>query len=258
VEGLPLGLALLEAARGAGLALERAEVALDLAHDVVEPQEVRRRLLELHLGDLLARLVARDPRRLFDQLAAFLRFARQDEADLSLFDHRVGADAESGVHQQVLDLLEADRLAVQAVLRLAAAEDAAGDRHPAVLPQSAAGEARIGEEGQGDFTHPEGLPLLGTVENDVFHGVAAHRLGALLAEDPGDGVRKVRFSAAVRTDDTGDPAREQDVDGIDERLETRDIEAFELEHSRIPREETEANRGGGRCTTCGVFRSKHS
>ncbi len=134
VERLPLRLALLEAARGPRLALERAQVALDLAHDVVEAQEVRRRLFELQLGDLLARLVAGDPGRLFDQLAALLGLPREDEADLPLLDHRVGADAQSGVHQQVLDLLEADRLAVQAILRLTRCGRRGGRSSPSRLP----------------------------------------------------------------------------------------------------------------------------
>ncbi len=258
VQGLPLRLTLLEAARSSGLALQGAQVAFDLADDVVEAQEVRRRLLELHLGDLLARLVARDPGGFLDQPAAFLGLAREDEADLALLDHRVGADAQAGVHEQVLDLLEPHRLAVQAVLRLAAAEDAAGDGHPAVVTESAAGEARIGEKGERDLAHAEGLPLLGAVEDDVLHGVAAHRLGALLAEDPGDGVREVRFAAAVRTDDAGDSAGEQDVDRVDERLESRDIEAFELEHSRIPREGSEATRGDGGAQPVGVLYGKDS
>ena len=48
-----LDLLLLVAAGGAGLALERAQRALDLGHDVVQAQQVGGRLLELDLGDAL-------------------------------------------------------------------------------------------------------------------------------------------------------------------------------------------------------------
>src|SRR4051794_31807771 len=111
------------AAGRARLALERAQGPLDLGDHVVEPQEVRHRLLELDLGDALARLVAGDAGGLLDQLAPLLGLAGEDHADLPLLDDGVGPDAEPGVHQQVLDLLEARDPAVEAVLPLAAAED---------------------------------------------------------------------------------------------------------------------------------------
>ncbi len=70
--------------------------------DVVHPEEVLLGGFELELGLAPARLVLRDPRRLFDQRAAVGGLARQDEADLSLLDDRVGLRAEPRVHEQLV------------------------------------------------------------------------------------------------------------------------------------------------------------
>ena len=54
---------------------------------------------------------------------------------------------------------------------------------------------------------PVGLRVLRPVENHPFHLVGAQRLGALLPDDPADGVRDVALAAAVRPDDRGNPLR---------------------------------------------------
>ncbi len=218
-------LLLLIAAGGARLALERAQGALYLGDDVVEAQQVGGRLLELHLGDSLARLVAGDARGLFDQPAPLLRLAGEDHADLSLLDDGVGPDAEAGVHQHVLDVLQAYQPAVQTVLALAAAEDAPADGDAAVVR---AGQVELGAQGEEALGHAQRLAAVRAVEDDVLHGAAAQALGALLAEHPGDGFREVALAAAVGSDDGGDAAGEMDLYGIDEGFETGDLEAFDL------------------------------
>jgi hypothetical protein len=218
---------LLVAAGGPGLALERAESPLDLGDDVVEPQEVGGRLLELDLGHVLPLLVAGDPRRLLDQLPPLLGLAGEDHPDLPLLDDRVGADAEPGVHQEVADVFQAHQLAVQPVLALAAAEDPAADGDPPLLGR---GDRGVGQERERRLRHPQRLPAVGAVEDDVLHGRAAEGFGALLAQDPGHGVREVALAAAVGADDGGDPAGELDGDRIDEGFEAGDLEAFQFQH----------------------------
>ncbi len=222
---LPFGL--LVAARGARLALERAQRALDLGDDVVEPHEVGGRLLELHLGEPLAHLVAGDAGGLFEELAPLLRLAGEDQPDLPLLDHRVGADAEPRVHQQVAHVLEPHGAAVQPVLALAAAEDPPAQGDAAVL---GAGRARVGLELESDLGHTERLALLGAVEDDVLHRAAAQALGALLAQHPRHGVGEIALPAPVGPDDRGDPAGEPDAHRIDERLEAGQLEEVEFQH----------------------------
>ena len=55
-----------------------------------------------------------------------------------------------------------------------------------------------------DLGDADSLPGRGAREDDVLHGLAAKRLGRLLAEDPQDGVGDVGLARAVGSDDDGD------------------------------------------------------
>ncbi len=137
---------------GIGLALERAQRALEFTDDVVESLQVAGGVLELEFGEPLAGLVAGDAGRFLDQLAALLGLAGEHRFDLALADHRVGADAETGVHQQVLDLSQRHHLVVEAVLALAGAEDPPADQELAVLGVL---EAGVGGQLEADLRHAE-------------------------------------------------------------------------------------------------------
>ena len=56
---------------------------------------------------------------------------------------------------------------------------------------------------------------------------SAQGFGALLADDPADGVRDITLAAPVRADDGGESVGEIEAGGIDERLETGKFELFE-------------------------------
>ena len=86
-------------------------------------------------------------------------------------------------------------LAVDEVFAFAGAIDAAGDLHfLGVGGQLAAAVV----EGHGDFGQAEAAARGGAVEDDVGHFAAAQALGALLAENPADGVDDVALAGAVR------------------------------------------------------------
>ena len=104
-----------------GLALERAEVALDLRDDVADAQQVLPRELHLALGLLLAALVLRDAGGLFDEQAAIFGLRADDQADPALLDDRVGLGADAGAEEELGDVLQADRRLVDQVLAVAAA-----------------------------------------------------------------------------------------------------------------------------------------
>ena len=147
-----------------------------------------------------------------------------------LLDHGVGADAEARVHQDVADVLEPDDPIVQPVLAFAAAEDASPDRDPAVLGLL---DAAVGPEREADLGEPQGLALVGSVEDDFLHRAAAQGLGALLAQHPGDGLGQIALAATVRPDDRRDPGREVTHHRLDEGLEAVDFQAFEFEHGLV-------------------------
>src|SRR4029077_7759755 len=65
------------------------------------------------------------------------------------------------------------------------------------------------------------------VEDHVGHFAAAQALGALLAEDPADGIDDVGLAAAVRPDDGRDPRREIELRLVGKALETDQFQSFE-------------------------------
>ena len=116
------------AAGGVGLALERAELAAHLAEEVAEAGEVALGGGEPALGLLLALAELQDAGGLLDDQAAVLGAGVEHGVDLALADDHVLLAADAGVGEQLLDVEQAARHAVDGVLAVAGAEQRAGDR----------------------------------------------------------------------------------------------------------------------------------
>ena len=215
----------LEAAGLPGLALEGADLALHLLDDVGDAEKIRLGVLEFAEGLFLLRLVLRDAGGLFEDGATVLGTAVEQLRRATLLHDGVGAAPDTGVHEETVDVLQAAGGAVDEVLGLAVAEDAAGDAD--FIPLHAQLLFTLGE-GHRDLGHIVGLTGIGAVENDIGHFTAAKGLGRLLAEHPADGVQNVRFTASVRTDDGGHPAVE-----AEDRLGGEGFEADQLEGLEI-------------------------
>ena len=110
---------LLVTLRFRGLALQGPALLLDFEHDVVDAGEVLLRRVELQLRRAPSRLVFRHARRFLDQLTPVGRPRAEDHPDLALLDDRVSLRPEARVHQQVVDIPQTARLAVNQVLALA-------------------------------------------------------------------------------------------------------------------------------------------
>ena len=115
------------AARGRGLALERAHLAAHLAHEVAEALEVLLGCGQAALGPLLAPAVLEDPGRLLDHASAVLRTGVEDGVELALADDHVLLATDARVLEQLLDVEQAAGRAVDGVLRVAGAEERAAD-----------------------------------------------------------------------------------------------------------------------------------
>ena len=116
------------AARRVGLALERPQLAPDLAQQVGEAQQVALGRLEPALGLLLALAELEDARGFLDDRPAVLGTRVEHRVELALADDHVLLAADARVGEQLLDVEQAARRAVDHVLRLTGAEQHAGDR----------------------------------------------------------------------------------------------------------------------------------
>ncbi|OQB95849.1 MAG: hypothetical protein BWX86_01052 [Verrucomicrobia bacterium ADurb.Bin122] len=184
-----------------GLAAETADLAADLADDVGHAREILVGEPELLQGLAALRFILGDAGGFFEDGAALLGFGGKDLVDLALRHDRVAGPADAGVHEQLLDVLQAARLAVEEVLALPVAVHAAHDLD--LVKLAAELLLAIGQE-QRDFAQLRRFAGVGALENDVLHLAAAQGLGALFAQHPADGVGDVGLAAAIGTDDGGD------------------------------------------------------
>src|SRR5262249_13522304 len=148
----------------------------------------------------------------------------------ALRDDAVGVGAGAAAEEHLLHVAEPAQLAVDEVLALAAAVDAAADLD---FFARYAEEAPAVVEGHGDLGHAEAAARRRAVENDVGHLAAAEALGALLAEDPADGVHDIGLSRSVGADNGGQAVGEVELRSLGEALEAGQFQA--LEHGPSPR-----------------------
>ena len=200
-----------------GLALEGVLGLLDLDDDVLEPDEVLLRAVELRLGLALLVLVIGRAGGLLDEQPLLGRLGGDEVADRALLDDEIFLLADGVFPELVLDVLEADGLAVHPVLALAGAEGPVGDDQLFVV-------AGQGQDGVG---HAERGPLGVAGEDDVLGPVAADGLLAVPAERPEHGVDEIALARAVRADDGRDAGVEDDLGPVGEGLESLQFELLD-------------------------------
>ena len=199
-----------------GLPFERAQLAADLAEQVLHAQQVGLGGVEPALGLLLALAELEHAGGLLDDRPAILGPGVEHGVDLALADDDVLLAADAGVGQQLLDVEQAARHAVDGVLAVAAAEQRAPDGDLGELDRQDAGGV---VDREADLGAAERRAARRAGEDDVVHLLAAHGRRRLGAEHPGDGVDDVRLARAVGADDDGDAGLQLQRRGVGERLE---------------------------------------
>src|SRR5438876_6160507 len=115
------------AARFGGLALQRAKLLFDLHHDVVDAGEIDLRRFELGFRETLLSLEFRDASGFLDDGAALHGFRGENQTDTALLDNGVGVRAEADAHEHFLNVAKPSHAAIDQVLALAGAIEAAAD-----------------------------------------------------------------------------------------------------------------------------------
>ena len=132
--------------------------------------------------------------------------------------------------QDVGDVHQTARSVVDEVLALARTVHAACDRDLGEVD----GQRVIGVvEDEGDLGEADGIACRGAREDDVLHRLAAQLLGALLAQDPQDGVGDVGLAAAVGAHDHGQAGIEDHGGLIGEGFEPLQGERLQI-HGAAP------------------------
>ncbi len=220
-----VGLDRLGAAGHLGLAPERLELAPQLGGEVVEPGQVRRHRLELAYRLLLALAVLEHAGGFLDERAAVLRSGLQDLRQLALADDHVHLAADARIAQQLLDVHQTARVAVDFVFAGAVPVHPASDRHLGVLDR----QRVVGVvDGDGHLGAAQRRAARGAGEDDVLHLAAAQRLGPLLAHDPTQRVDDIALARSVGADDAGDTRLEAQSRRRGEGLEALQRQTLEV------------------------------
>ncbi|MNM39124.1 hypothetical protein D3C81_498940 [compost metagenome] len=215
-------------ARGHGrLRFEFFQVGIEFAQDVFHAQQILARVLQTVFRLAAAFLVFRYARRFFQEHAQFFRARFDDARNHALADDGVGARAEAGAEENILDVAPAHRLAIDVIGGGAVARQGALDGDLGVLAPLAGRLAIVIVEHQFHGSAAGRLAVRGAVENDVLHRFTAQLRRFRFAQHPAHGVDDVRFAAAIRANHAHELAWHLEIGGIDERLKSRQLDGRE-------------------------------
>ena len=234
---------------GLRLALERPQPRARLALDVERAIEVVLRALELELRAPAALAVLAEPGGLLDEQPALARLGGHDRLDAALRDDRVHLLAEAGVGEDLEHVDEPAARAVEAVLALAVAVEAAHDRD---LAQRDVDRAVGVVDDDLDLGRRARLHAAAAAEDDVAHRLAADGERRLLAHRPQDGVGDVRLARAVRADDDRDAGAEVELRAVGEGLEALEGQRLEVHRAYASGSHSSSSSGGSGASGCSV------
>ena len=207
---------LLGALGGGRLQRQRTQALPYLLLDVPRPLDLHRHAGELQLCAMPATLELAETGGLLDERAAILRLRGEHLLDLPLADDRVHRGAEPDVGEELDEVGPAHGRPVDEVLALAAAHEAAGDRHLAEVELPEASVLVV--EDELDLAVIRGLAIPGPGEEDVVRLLGAKLGRRERARGPDDRVRDVRLAGAVRADDDRDARLEHDLERVRRRI----------------------------------------
>ena len=226
---LQLALQPMETSRDLGLHLQVLDLARQFLPDVVHAQQIVAGAFEPHFRLPAALAVFRNPRRLLQENAQFLGLGLDHPRYHPLLDDRVGTPAQPCAEENVRDVPPPHVQVVDVVGRVAIALQHAPDRNLGVTRPLAGGLAQAVVENEFDARAIHRLAFARAVEQHVLHRFTPQVTRRCLAEHPAHGVDHVGLAASVGADDAHEAPGNRDACGIDERLETREIDLGETQ-----------------------------
>ena len=203
---------------GAGLATERADLLIELAHQVFQPGQIGLGRAQFLLGILAAHVQPGDPGGFLQHHPAFGRFGSDYGGDLALTDQRGGVRPGGGIGEDQIDVFGSDIAAIDAVSAARAALDPADDFEFAVAVMGV----------QHDLGKIARRARCGSGEDHVFHPAAAHRFRAAFAHHPADRFKQVGFAAAVGADHPGQAGFDPQFSRLNKAFEASQFEPVDL------------------------------
>ncbi len=203
---------------GIGLALQRSEAAAVLIEEVAESGDVDLGLCQPSQRPVAPAAMFGDPCRLLDDRPVILGAGPEDLTDLSLVDQDVLLAPYAAVRQQIVEVEEPARGAVEFVFGSAVAIQPAGHRDLVEVER----EEPVGVvEGHGDLGPSQGGAGGGAGKDHVLHAVAAEVPRRLGPHHPGERIEQVGLARSVGSDHDTDPGRKIEARPVGKGLESR-------------------------------------
>ena len=196
---------------------------LQLGDLVVDPDQVLVRMGQLPLCLLFPVAVAGDAGGLLKDLPAVGALDGEDLVDLALTDDGVALPAQTGVHEQLVDVPEPHGVAVDEVFTLPRAVVPPGDHDLALIHgKDVAGVV----QDEGHLGIPRLAALSSAAEDHILHLPSPQGPGGLLPHDPADGVGDIGFARTIGAHDGGDILTEGEHGLVGKGLEALDLKRF--------------------------------
>ena len=223
-QGIQLGDQITMTTCGFGLTLERPQLTTHFAQQVLNSKQRPFGGFETPFGFLLALAKLQNAGGFFDDGSTIFGTRVQHRVDLPLTDDDVLLATHTGVGQQLLNIEQSARDAIDAVFALTGSIEHTTD---ADLGDIDGQQSHRVVEGEGDLCSPEGRTLGRSGENDVVHLLGTHRTGGLGAENPRNGIDHIGLTGTVGTHHHGDPRFEVHHGVVGEGLEAFEGERLE-------------------------------
>ena len=178
---------------------QRLDARCNLGKNVGQTADVVLRLRQFPLGFGFLMAVFRNSRRVLEHTAALLALAGNHLGNFTLPDDGVTVAPDTRVHEQLVDVLQTNRLAVDEIFAVPRAVVASGNGH---FVERTVQFCKIAPIVKGDrhlgISHR--TATVRTAENDVFHLTSAQALGRDFTQNPTHGIGNIGFSGPVRAD----------------------------------------------------------
>ena len=209
-----------------GLTFQGSHAGLQFRENIRHAEHIGLGGIQLLLGLLLLESVLGNTGRFVKDTAALIALLGHDLRNTALADDGITLPADTRVHKQLVDIPQANRLAVDVVLTLPGAVVAAGNGDLIVGRIDAVFRIRI-VKGDGYFGETHGAIAVGADEDNVLHLTAADILAGQLTQHPTHRVGDIGFTASVGTYDDRGTLVETNDRLIGERLKSVQFQGFQ-------------------------------
>ena len=199
---------------------QRLHAVLKLANDILKAQQIFIGAFQLFLRLHLAVAVLADAGGLLKNFPALTAFDRDDFLDSALSDDGIAIPSQTGIHQQLGDVPQANRRFVDSILAFSRTVELSGNGDIIRIDRKLA----VGVvDGQRDAGKAGRLAVVGPQKDDILHLLSAQISCGLFSQHPPHRIGDVAFSAAVWSHNSGHSLAEHQLGSVGKGLKALNL-----------------------------------